>query len=142
VSELSASLSEADAAGISLTTAERHYILTTKGDQYHYDWAADPAEENNLSASPQGKPVVAQLNARLREIESNSSEPWAGPEYLFALGGSGSAVPGVTSPSSKGPAVAEGPVGAEQAYFHPAVTPESNGPSKSEKELLKTLPYQ
>jgi arylsulfatase A-like enzyme len=142
VSELSASLSEADAAGISLTTAQWHYILTTKGDQYLYDWAADPAEANNLSASPQGKPVVAQLNAKLREIESNSSEPWVGPEYLFALSGSGSAAPGATSPSSKGPAVAEGPVGAEQAYFRPSVTPESNGPSKSEKELLKTLPYQ
>jgi arylsulfatase A-like enzyme len=142
VSELSASLSEAGAAGISLTTAQWHYILTTKGDQYLYDWATDPSDKNNLSASPQGKPVVAQLNAMLRKVESNSSEPWAGPEYLFALSGSGSAASDASGSSVKEPPAFGGPVGAEQAYFHPSVTPESSGPSKSEQELLKTLPYQ
>jgi hypothetical protein len=52
VSELSASLSETGAAGISLATAQWHYILTTKGVQYLYNWADDPAEANNLRASP------------------------------------------------------------------------------------------
>jgi arylsulfatase A-like enzyme len=142
VSELSASLSEAGAAGISLTTAQWHYILTTKGDEYLYNWATDPAEKDNLSSSPQGQPVVATLNARLREIEAKSAEPWVGPEYLFALSGSGPASPAASGSSSKESAAPEELVGAAQAYFHPSVTPESSGPSKSEKELLKTLPYQ
>ncbi len=78
VSELSASLSEADAAGISLTTAQWHYILTTKGEQYLYNWATDPAEKDNLSASPQGQQIAAGLKAKLGEIEANSAEPWIG----------------------------------------------------------------
>lgn len=142
VAELSASLSEADAAGVSLTTAQWHYILTTKGDRYLYNWATDPAEKDNLSASPEGQQVVARLNARLKEIEANSAEPWGGPEYLFALGGGGSAAPAANSASSQAPTEPEEIVGAAQAYFHPSVTPESNGPSNSEKDLLKTLPYQ
>jgi len=127
---------------VSLTTAQWHYILTTKGDRYLYNWAADPAEKDNLSASPQGQQVVARLNARLKEIEANSAEPWVGPEYLFALGGGGSAAPAANTSSSNAPASPKEVVGAAQAYFHPTVTPESTGPSKSDKELLKTLPYQ
>lgn len=142
VSELSASPSEAGAAGISLTTAGWHYVLTNKGGQYLYNWADDPAEQNNLSFSPQGKPVVARLNAMLQEIESNSYEPWTGPEYLFALSGNGPAAPAANVSSSKTPSFSEAPVGSEQAYFHPSVSPGSIGPSNSEKELLKTLPYQ
>jgi arylsulfatase A-like enzyme len=142
VSELSRSLSEADAAGVSLTTAKWHYIVTTKGEQYLYNWATDPAEKDNLSKNPQGQPIVAELNAKLREIEANSAEPWIGPEYLFALGGGGSAPSARNVSSFNNPAVTKEVAGAAQAYFHPTVTPESTGPSKSEKELLKTLPYQ
>jgi arylsulfatase A-like enzyme len=142
VSELSTSPSEADAAGVSLTTAKWHYILTTKGDQYFYNWATDPAEKDNLSKSPQGKAVVSELNAKLREIEANSAEPWIGPECLVALGEGGSAPSSRNVSSSNNPAAAQEVAGAAQAYFHPIVTPESTGPSKSEKELLKTLPYQ
>ena len=142
VSELSRSLSEADAAGVSLTTSNWHYIVTTKGEQYLYNWATDPAEKDNLSRSPQGQPIVAGLNAKLREIEANSAEPWIGPEYLFAVGGGGSAPSARNVSSSNSPAAAKEVAGAAQAYFHPTVTPESTGPSKSEKELLKTLPYQ
>ena len=142
VSELSASLSEADAAGISLTTAQWHYILTTKGDQYLYNWATDPAEKDNLSTSPQGQQIAAGLKAKLGDIEANSAEPWVGPEYLFALGGGGSAATAASGSSSSGSTGPEEPVGAAQAYFHPSVTPETNGPSNSEKDLLKTLPYQ
>jgi len=142
VSELSASLSEQDAAGISLTTAHWHYILTTKGDRFLYNWETDPAEKDNLSASAQGQPVVARLNSRLKEIEANSAEPWVGPEYLFALGGGGSATPAANASSSDTPAAPDEVVGAAQAYFHPHITPESTGPSHSEKDILKTLPYQ
>lgn len=142
VSELSASLSEQDAAGISLTTAQWHYILTTKGGQYLYNWATDPAEKDNLSESPQGRPVVAGLKAKLRVIEANSAEPWVGPEYLFALGAGGSATPAADSSPSRTPAEPIEVVGAAQAWFHPTITPESGGPSNSEKDVLKTLPYQ
>jgi arylsulfatase A-like enzyme len=142
VSELSRSLSEADAAGVSLTTAQWHYIVTTKGEEYLYNWATDPAEKDDLSKSPQGQPIVAGLNAKLREIEASSAEPWIGPEYLFALAGGGSVPSARNVSSSNNPAAPKEVAGAAQAYFHPTVTPESTGPSKSEKELLKTLPYQ
>ena len=142
VSELSASLSEQNGAGISLTTAQWHYILTTKGGQYLYNWAADPAEKDNLSASPQGQTVVAGLNAKLRAIEANSAEPWVGPEYLFALGGGGAPAPAANASPSRTPAEPVEVVGAAQAWFHPTITPESGGPSNSEKDVLKTLPYQ
>jgi len=141
VSELSASLSEADAAGISLTTAQWHYILTTKGEQYLYNWATDPSEKDNLSASPQGQQVVAGLKTKLGEIEANSAEPWIGTEYLFALGSGGSsAVP--TAQPTPGPKAPVEEVGAEQAYFHPNITMTGGGLSKSDKDNLKTLPYQ
>jgi arylsulfatase A-like enzyme/uncharacterized membrane protein YeaQ/YmgE (transglycosylase-associated protein family) len=142
VSELSQSLSQPDLGEISLTTTQWHYILTNKGEQYLYNWATDLGERDNLSSNPQDQATLARLNASLREIEANSAEPWVGPEYLFALGGRGSAAPTAGGPASKEAATHEEPVGAAQAYFHPSVTPESTGPSKSEKDLLKTLPYQ
>jgi len=142
VSELSSSLSQAGVGEISLTTAQWHYILTTRGEQYLYNWATDPAENNNLSSLPAYQPTAATLNARLKEIEANSSEPWAGPEYLFALSGGGPAPARGNGPSSKGSNSHVEPVGTAQAYFHPSVIPEANGPAKSEKDLLKTLPYQ
>lgn len=142
VSELSASLSQAGLGEVSLTTAQWHYILTTKGGQYLYNWASDIGEKDNLSSNPQNQSAVTQLNASLREIEANSAEPWAGPEYLFALSGSGSAGVASSNASSKKSTAPQELVGAAQAYFHPVVTPGSNGPSQSEKDLLKTLPYQ
>ncbi len=141
VSELSASLSEADAAGLSLTTAQWHYILTTKGEQYLYNWATDPAEKDNLSASPEGQQVVAGLKAKLGEIEANSAEPWIGTEYLFALGSGGTSAVSTAQPTP-GPKAPVEEVGAEQAYFHPIITMTGGGLSKSDKDNLKTLPYQ
>jgi arylsulfatase A-like enzyme len=142
VSELSTSLSEQDAAGISLTTSQWHYIITTKGEQHLYNWATDPAEKEDLSATAQGQPVVAELKAKLKVIEANSAEPWVGSEYLFALGGSASAAAAAKASPSKTPVEPVEVVGAAQTYFHPHVTPESSGPSNSEKDVLKTLPYQ
>ncbi|HUX10003.1 MAG TPA: sulfatase [Terriglobia bacterium] len=134
VSELSSSLSQAGVGEISLTTAQWHYIRNTRGQQYLYNWATDPAEKDNLISNPQDQATAENLNSRLREIEADSSEPWVGPEYLFALSGGGS--------SAQKPGAHAYPVGGAQAYFRSSVTPGFNGPGKSEKDLLKTLPYQ
>jgi len=141
VSELSSSLSLAGLGEISLTTDQWHYILTTKGNQYLYNWATDPGENNNLSSLPQYKSTVEKFDTRLRVIEADSAEPWIGTEYLFALGST--AASAVFSPASLAtPKTPTEEVGAAQAYFHPIITMTGNGPTKSQKDLLKTLPYQ
>ena len=141
VSELSSSVSLDGLGEISLTTARWHYILTTNGNQYLYNWATDPDENTNLGSLPKYKQTAEDLNAQLREIEANSAEPWIGTEYLFALGAEGTSAVS-TAASSGASKVPIEEVGAAQAYFHPIITMDGNGPTKSEKDLLKTLPYQ
>ncbi len=141
VSELSSSDSQPGLGEISLTTAQWHYILTTKGRQYLYNRATDPEEKDNLGSLAQDQPVVEKLNAQLREIEANSAEPWIGTEYLFALGGVGLSA-NTTAALLKDSKTPVEEIGAAQAYFRPIITMEGNGPSQSQKDLLKTLPYQ
>ena len=142
VSELSASLSEAGEGGLSLTTPSWHYILTKNGKESLYDWAADPAEKDNLSSSPEAQSTLGSLNAYLRVIEAGSAAPWLGPEYLFALRGIVPAAVGDRGRSSKPYAAPHKQEGSAQAYFNPSATSAFIGPSESEKGLLETLPYQ
>lgn len=141
VSELSASRVKQDTGEISLTTAQWHYLLKLNGQQQLYDWATDPGERHNLSSLARYQKTLAALRAQLQEIEANSTEPWLGREYLFALGAS-------RAPLSSNPASSRSstsppePVGSAQDYFRPSVSLAEEGPSKSEKEILKSLPYQ
>lgn len=141
VSELSSSDSLGGLGEISLTTAHWHYILTTKGRQYLYNWETDIGENHNLSSLPKYQPTVKKLNTDLRQLEANSAEPWIGTEYLFALGAGGTSS-GSDKASSNGLKTPIEEIGAAQAYFHPIITMQGNGPSQSQKDLLKTLPYQ
>ncbi len=142
VSELSESLSHGGEAGISLTTARWHYILTTRGKHYLYSRADDPGELDNLSSTPQDQPIVAGLDAWLREIESKSAEPWAGPEYLVALVGGSPPAEGVKIRMPRRYTLRNEPTGAAQSYFYHSETSKSGSPSQPERELLETLPYQ
>ncbi len=142
VSELSESLSHGGEAGISLITTRWHYILTTHGKQYLYNRANDPGELDNLSSTPQGQPIAAGLDAWLREIESTSAKPWAGPEYLVALVGGSPPAEDVKIPVPRMYAVTSEPAGAAQSFFYYSETSKSGGPSRPERELLETLPYQ
>jgi len=141
LSELSASRAQGSAGEISLTTSQWHYILKLNGEQDLYDWATDPGEKHNLSSLAGNQKTLATLHAQVQEIEANSYEPWLGREYLFALGASPASLP-----SQPVPAEASGPhperVGAAQSYFRPSISLGQEGPKKSEKELLNSLPYQ
>ena len=141
ISELSASLAQGSAGEISLTTAQWHYIRKLDGEQELYDWATDPKEKHNLSGQAKDQETIENLYARMQEIVANSYEPWLGREYLFPLGGSPASMPsehvlaqGLNPPPER--------VGAAQAYFRPSISLKSEGPPMSEKELLKSLPYQ
>lgn len=141
ISELSSSRAKGKQGEISLTTAQWHYILGLNGKQELYDWATDPGEKHDLSSSPQDQKTLETLHAELQEIESNSLEPWIGREYLFALGAS-PASSSSDSAAGKPPVPPSGRVGAAQAYFRPSISPGQEGPNESEKEILKSLPYQ
>lgn len=138
VSELSSSISQAGVGEISLTTAHWHYILTTAGKQYLYNWATDPGEKTNLSSLPPDKQVVENLNSQLRQLEGQSAEPWIGTEYLFALGEDGLAGNAAMEQPKMPPEV----IGAAQSYFRPIITLGGSSPTEPQSELLKTLPYQ
>lgn len=141
VSELSASRVEGDDGELSLTTAKWHYILKLNGEQELYNWATDAAEKQNLSSLAKYQKTVQTLHAQLQEIIANSYEPWLGREYLFALGedpSSWSSQDALANDLNPYPER----VGAAQAYFRPSISLSAEGPPKTEKELLDSLPYQ
>jgi len=139
LSELSASSSGSHAGEISLVSARWHYIVKANGEQYLYNWAGDVDEKDNLFSLLQYQPVVRRLRERLRRMEANSAGPWIGTEYLSALGSSkltANEGPSITSN------VTDERIGSAQAYFHPVIKASDFDLNHSEKDLLKTLPYQ
>ena len=131
---------------ISLTTPEYQYIAHRDGRQELYNWTADPEEQNNLAASPQEQANLENLHSQLVGLVSDATGPWNGTQYLLALG----AVPGPSrlsllfpKPLRPGSPSHQFRIGMSQAYFKPDDSaPSSVRPSRSERELMRSLPYQ
>ena len=138
LSELSSSLTQTEAGTISLTSSGWHYIRSAKGDEELYRRADDPGEKLDLSRLPQYQPILEQLRGRLEEVVAGSLNPWLGPEYLRALGGSRPSIAPALLPEDR---LNPPGVGSAQAYFTPAsrAPAPQNGPA--DKDLLESLPY-
>ena len=130
-------------AMISLTTPQWQYIQHRSGRQELYDWTQDPREQDNLAASPQQQAILESLHSQLAGMAGDATGPWLGPNYLQALGMGGSSrfnllVPRPFKPGAAGNRFR---IGAAQALFEPQPSTPTR-PSRSERDLMRSLPYQ
>ncbi|MEJ2010265.1 MAG: sulfatase-like hydrolase/transferase [Acidobacteriota bacterium] len=131
-------------AMMSLTTPQWQYIEHRSGRQELYRWTVDPEEKDNLAASPQDQATLNSLRSRLINLVRNATGPWHGTPYLHALDKvAGSSQFSLLFPKPLQPGAAGNPfrIGIAQAYFKPQESKPTR-PSQSERELLKSLPYQ
>ena len=128
---------------ISLTTPQWHYIEHRSGRQELYNWEFDDQEQDNLAASPQEQATLENLRSRLFDLVSDATGPWRGPDYLLALGAGGSSQPAALFPKPLQPESAghQFRIGAAQAHFEPQPSTPTR-PSQSERDLMRSLPYQ
>ncbi|HVB29048.1 MAG TPA: sulfatase, partial [Terriglobia bacterium] len=71
-------------AMISLTTPEWQYIYNSSGRQELYHWIDDPLDQTDLAESAGAQATMGGLRKHLIQVVAESSEPWRGPNYLFA----------------------------------------------------------
>jgi arylsulfatase A-like enzyme len=131
-------------AMISLTTPEWQYIEHRDGKQELYNWTLDPEEKNNLAVSPQDQATLESLHTRLVGLVSEATGPWRGMEYLGALGSvAGPSRLSFLLPQPLQPGNPENQfrIGIAQAYFRPQSSAPVR-PSQSERDLMRSLPYQ
>jgi hypothetical protein len=77
---------EENGSSISAITPDRHFIRDAGGDLQLYDVNTDRGELENLAGSPQHQVELEALQNHLFDYIQNSSPPWRGDEYLWALG--------------------------------------------------------
>lgn len=145
VSELSPYVGQGGERGmISLTTPQWEFIEHRDGKQELYDWAKDPDESNNLASAPPEQATLAKLRNRLVNLVSTATGPWYGTPYLQALDGvQGPSRLSLLFPQPLQPLAQDNPfrIGTAQAYFKPQEsTPVP--PTRPERELMQSLPYQ
>ena len=131
-------------AMISLTTPQWHYIEHRDGRQELYQWTADPSEKDNLAAASGEQATLESLRSRLIGLVSNATGPWRGTPYLQALDkAGGSSRLNLLFPKPLQPGAADNPfrIGIAQAYFKPQESTPTR-PSQSERDLMRSLPYQ
>jgi len=129
-------------AMISLTTPEWQYIEHRDGQQELYNWTADPREQQNLAAAPGEQATLRELRSRLVDLVSDAVGPWQGPEYLGALDSiTGPARLSLLRPQPFQPDAQKYRIGMAQAFFKPDESAPTR-PSPSERELMRSLPYQ
>lgn len=134
----------AQRAMMSLTTPQWEYIEHRNGRQELYRWTVDPHEQDNLAASPQDQATLKKLRLRLIGLVSNAVGPWRGKPYLQALdkvAGSSRLNLLFPKPFQPGAVGNADRIGIVQAYFDTRQSA-STRPSRSERDLLKSLPYQ
>jgi len=128
---------------ISLTIPQWQYIEHRSGRQELYNWTLDPEEQDNLAASPQQQATLESLHSRIVGMVSDATGPWRGSDYLLALGTRGSPQINLLFPRPFEPG-AQGNqfrIGAAQAHFEPQPSTPTR-PSQSERDLMRSLPYQ
>lgn len=131
-------------AMISLTTPGWQYIAHRDGRQELYRWTVDPNEKDNLAASGAEQATMAGLRSRLVSLVSDATGPWLGMAYLGALDGvAGGSRLSLLRPQPFVPGAADNPlrIGMAQAYFKPDDSAPVR-PSQSERDLMRSLPYQ
>ncbi len=109
---------------MSVVTPKWHFIRDAANDMQLYDVIADPGEVTNLAGSPQHQVDVENLQIRLLERVQDSSLPWPGEEYLWALG------------------ERQYSVLAGKYPIHNWPSSKPARPSPRDNELLHSLPYQ
>jgi arylsulfatase A-like enzyme len=129
---------------ISVTTPQWQYIDDSSGHPRLYRWPDDSREAVNLATWAEGRAVVENLQSRLRETIRSSVTPWRGADYLLHLGEPGPFLAGVLPSQSPQPQAHSGAprVGASQAWFR---SPQAWAPprlSPSQRDLMRSLPYQ
>ncbi len=132
-------------AMISLTTPQWQYIYSSDGRQELYHWTADPLDQTNLAESSAVRATMEELRRRLIHLVADSSEPWRGPNYLFARSGKGSAflheVIAARRPEQALHAANRRTIGASQAFLGSEEPTTPSRPAAPDRDILKSLPY-
>jgi arylsulfatase A-like enzyme len=129
---------------ISLMTTQWQYIEHRDGRQELYNWISDSEEKNSLAASPHELATVQRLRSRLVSLVSNATGPWRGPQYLQALDTvAGPARLSLLHPRALPQDEKENPfpIGIAQAFFKSEESTPAL-PTRSERDLVQSLPYQ
>ncbi|MCL5005771.1 MAG: hypothetical protein M1404_04495 [Acidobacteria bacterium] len=128
---------------VSLTTPQWQYIEHRDGRQELYNWTVDPKEQDNLVASLQEQATLERLHSRLVDLVTDATGPWRGPEYLLALGTGNPSQPAALFPKPLQPGNPQNlfRIGMAQAYFQSQPSAPTR-PSRSERDLMRSLPYQ
>lgn len=141
LSELDILNQGADPASISLTTSEWQLILDSGGQTELYDIRKDPGEKANLASDPGESSTVAKLRAALEARVATSLLPWRATAYLSPLDQPGATfIQQITSQPQRLPA-ARVPIGSTQAIFSRQPPTQLIHAPRSQKEILRSLPY-
>jgi arylsulfatase A-like enzyme len=132
-------------AMISLTTPEWQYIYNSSGRQELYHWTTDPRDQTDLAGSAGAQTTLESFRKHLIRIVADSSEPWRGPNYLFARSVTGSSfLPEVISAKRPDQTFLAGNrlfIGASQALFESEEPLIPVRPAPPDQDSLKSLPY-
>ena len=85
-------------AGRMIRTAQWKYFFYTTGEEYLYDLANDPGEDNNLVRDPQRRALVAELKDR---ASANWTNRQRSVREIVGAAGDGDPAPAVVKPKKK-----------------------------------------
>jgi arylsulfatase A-like enzyme len=146
VSELIPIFNESgEKAMISLTTPEWQYIYDSDGRQELYRWTTDPLDQTNLAESSGAQTALQRLQQRLIQVVADSSEPWRGPDYLFAKSAKGSGFFREMIAARRSPQTLHArkrhSIGATQTLLGAEEPSIPLSPTTPDRDTLKSLPY-
>jgi arylsulfatase A-like enzyme len=142
ISELTLrSRARGDAAMVSLSTKEWHYLRRSGGDEELFDLSKDPGEQMNLAQSPESASILQELRSLLWATAAASLRPWTRPQYLSALDEPRRPFVNVGAPSAAGSAGSPPGVGDAQADLPPKVPRLLPRPQRADEDLMQSLPY-
>jgi arylsulfatase A-like enzyme len=144
VSELVSDWPGEEGSMISLTTPQWQYLTRADGREELYRWRSDPAEKDNLATVSLTQPMLHKLRSHLIGLVGDATGPWRGMQYLQALDTvKGPARLSLLHPRSLQQDTKENPfpIGIAQEFFKPAESTPTRL-SRSERDLMRSLPYQ
>jgi arylsulfatase A-like enzyme len=142
VSELGADNSaHLQTSSLSLVKMQWQYIQDSNGRSELYDLRSDPLENHDLADEADFQPIADSLEASLKAQIAYSVLPWYGPAYLGAFRRGGAGLLEQVSDQKIHPPVSVLPIGVTQEYFSHNPPSQPLRPSRTEEDLLRSLPY-